>query len=113
MTSFEQILNDSNSTKVHQLYANIRKMTKVEHNKTKYSQNMKNLLQLLDGAHNVEVKDYSGMDSMFLLADYKSIFADFRQTLMNARSKKEKVEKLLKLSKKGQALKQFYNEIGN
>lgn len=112
MDAFEKILSNGDTETLNKFYKNMRTMTKVQYNKAAYLKNITNILTLFDKIERPQQTiDYGKIGGYFTLKDYKDIFGNFRQTLMHARSKKAKKEKLLSLGSKVNALRRYYFEF--
>ena len=108
---FESILVKSEKAKLNRFYKNLKQLTTVEHKKSNYQDKLLAILTLFDDIEQNPRSNYKEFTKHFTLNDYKTIFGDFRQTLMKGRSKKSKVSNLLTFKNKTNALKRYYFEF--
>ena len=108
MNDFESVLQNSDKEKLQTFYKNVKKMTNVKYNKKDYGANLINIMTLFDVVNNQKNENYSNIIDNLTFKEYKELFGDFRRTLMNSRSKQSKINNLLNLNKKTNALKHYY-----
>ena len=90
----------------------MKKMVKVQHNKPDYARNLTNILILFGKVDKPKQPIlYKHVNLQFTLKDFKELFSEFRKTLMHGRSKKTKINNLLKLGHKVNALRRYYAEF--
>lgn len=112
MNNFESIIRSSNTKDLTVFYKNMKKIIRVQYNKQDYARNLTNILILFGKVDKPKQPlVYNHIHLQFTLRDFKELFGNFRQTLMNGRSKKTKIENLLKLGHKVNALRRYYAEF--
>ena len=112
MDAFETIIRSGDKKSVDKFYGNVKKLIRVQYNKTNYSKNLTNIMILFDKIKKPDKPIlYSKLHPQFTLKDFKDIFGNFRRTLRYGTTKKSKIDNLLRLGKKVEALRRYYAEF--
>ena len=116
MDEFNGIFGNVKKQKMTKFYKNVRLLVGTKRNKSQYSKNLLNLMQLYAKMNKKQVPANMTpglLAKHFTMKDYKELFSEFRHTLMGARSKKQQISNLYKLGQKTRTLQRYFLELNS